>query len=141
MIDGLKLTVSGEELRTLLEQRMDDHLRRADRWKREQARAPEEQTEDELGFVFELGTVFAARRPKSPHDDVIVIECVVEMEADSSQVHATEPPGFLSLDVLLGSGREPNASLFQRDLSTRRITSASTRRPAFTSASESVKAW
>jgi hypothetical protein len=42
MIDGLKLTVSGEELRTLLEQRMDDHLRRADRWKREQARAPEE---------------------------------------------------------------------------------------------------
>jgi hypothetical protein len=47
MIDGLKLTVTGEELRTLLEQRMDDHLRRADRWKREQARAPEEQTEDE----------------------------------------------------------------------------------------------
>ena len=26
---------------------MDDHLRRADRWKRKQARAPEEQTEDE----------------------------------------------------------------------------------------------
>src|SRR5688572_32008270 len=47
MIDGLKLTVTGEELRTLLEQRMDDHLRRADPWKREQARAPEEQTEDE----------------------------------------------------------------------------------------------
>jgi hypothetical protein len=47
MIEGLKLTVTGEELRTLLEQRMDDHLRRADRWKREQARAPEEQTEDE----------------------------------------------------------------------------------------------
>ena len=40
MIDGLKLTVTGKELRTLLEQRMDDHLRRADRWKREQARAP-----------------------------------------------------------------------------------------------------
>jgi hypothetical protein len=47
MIDGLKLTVTGEELRTLLEQRIEDHLRRAERWKHEQARTPEQQTEDE----------------------------------------------------------------------------------------------
>src|SRR5437867_3394269 len=47
MIDGLKLTVTGEEMRRLLEQRMNDHQRRADRWKREEARTPEEQTEDE----------------------------------------------------------------------------------------------
>jgi hypothetical protein len=47
MIDGLKLTVTGEKLRTLLEQRIEDHQQRAERWKREQARTPEEETEDE----------------------------------------------------------------------------------------------
>ena len=47
-IDGLKVTMRGEEVRRLLEQRMHDHQRRADRWKREQARTPEEETEDEL---------------------------------------------------------------------------------------------
>ena len=46
-IDGLKLTTPGEEVRRLLEQRLDDHQRRAQRWKREQARTPEQQTEDE----------------------------------------------------------------------------------------------
>lgn len=46
-IDGLNLTMPGEEVRRLLEQRMDDHQRRADYWKREQARTPEQQTEDE----------------------------------------------------------------------------------------------
>jgi hypothetical protein len=46
-IDGLKLTMPGEEIRRLLEQRMDDHQRRAHRWTREQARTPEQQTEDE----------------------------------------------------------------------------------------------
>jgi hypothetical protein len=47
MIDGLKLTVSGEELRALLERRIEDHRRRAEWWKREHARTPEEQTEEE----------------------------------------------------------------------------------------------
>jgi hypothetical protein len=47
MIQGLKLTVTGEELRTLLQQRIEDHLERARRWKREEARTPEEQTEEE----------------------------------------------------------------------------------------------
>lgn len=46
-IDGLKVTISGHELRTLLEQRIHDHERRAQRWKREQARTSEQQTEDE----------------------------------------------------------------------------------------------
>ena len=46
-IDGLKLTMTGDEVRRLLEQRVDDHRCRADRWKREEARTPEEQTEDE----------------------------------------------------------------------------------------------
>jgi hypothetical protein len=46
-IDGLKLTISGEELRKLLEQRMEEYRRRADWWKREQARTPEQQTEEE----------------------------------------------------------------------------------------------
>jgi hypothetical protein len=46
MIDGLKLTVTGEELRALLQQRIDDHLQRATRWKREQARTSEEQTDE-----------------------------------------------------------------------------------------------
>jgi hypothetical protein len=47
MIEGLKLTITGEELQTLLAQRMEDHERDAARWKREQARTPEEQTVEE----------------------------------------------------------------------------------------------
>jgi hypothetical protein len=46
MIDGLKLTFSGEELRTLLEDRIADHNGCADHWRREQARTPESETED-----------------------------------------------------------------------------------------------
>lgn len=46
MIDGLKLTFSGEELRTLLEDRIADHNGAADHWPREQARTPESETED-----------------------------------------------------------------------------------------------
>ncbi len=47
MIDGLKLTITGEELRALLERRIDTHYRSADHWKREQERTPEQQTDDE----------------------------------------------------------------------------------------------
>src|SRR5262245_23958177 len=47
MIDGLRLTISGEELRRLLDERIEDHERCVARWKREQARTPEEQTEDQ----------------------------------------------------------------------------------------------
>ena len=47
MIDGLKLTVTGDELRTLLDERIADHLRRAERWKRELARTPDQQAEEE----------------------------------------------------------------------------------------------
>ena len=47
MINGLQLTIPGEEIRQLLEQRMEDHRQRADWWKYEQARTPQEQTEDE----------------------------------------------------------------------------------------------
>jgi hypothetical protein len=39
--------MSGAGLRTLLEQRMEEHRRRAARWSREQAQAPEEETDDE----------------------------------------------------------------------------------------------
>lgn len=46
MIEGLKLTFSGEELRTLLEARVGHHERCADRWDRERQRTPEEQSED-----------------------------------------------------------------------------------------------
>ena len=47
MIEGLKLTISGEELRTLVERRIDHHKRSAERWKREQARTPAQATDDE----------------------------------------------------------------------------------------------
>ena len=47
MIEGLMLTIPGEELRRLLQQRIVEHQRRTDCWKREQARAAEEQTDDE----------------------------------------------------------------------------------------------
>jgi hypothetical protein len=45
MIDGLKLTFTGEELRKLLEERMADHGRCAERWRREQSRTKENETE------------------------------------------------------------------------------------------------
>jgi hypothetical protein len=47
MIDGLKLTIPGEEVRRLLERRMENHRQRAHWWTREQARTPEEQTKDQ----------------------------------------------------------------------------------------------
>ena len=47
MINGLQLTIPGEEVRRLLEQRLEDHRQRADWWKREQARTPREQFGDE----------------------------------------------------------------------------------------------
>ena len=46
MIDGLKLTMSGEELRELLAARVAEHRASADRWQREADRTIEEQTEE-----------------------------------------------------------------------------------------------
>ena len=46
MIEGLTLTFSGEELRTLLEQQIARHQDRADWWTSETQRTPEDQTED-----------------------------------------------------------------------------------------------
>ena len=47
MIDGLKLTFSGAELRTVLEAQVERHEQHAERWAREQKRTPEDATEDE----------------------------------------------------------------------------------------------
>jgi len=46
-IDGLRLTIPGEELRGCLEQRIREHQRRAESW-RKQAHADEEHTEEEV---------------------------------------------------------------------------------------------
>ena len=46
MIEGLMLTFSGEELRRLLDARIDHHAACAERWEREKTRTPEDQTED-----------------------------------------------------------------------------------------------
>jgi hypothetical protein len=46
MIQGLQITIGGEELRGLLAERIQQHRRRADHWKTESARVPEEQTEE-----------------------------------------------------------------------------------------------
>src|SRR5262245_41049718 len=46
MIDGLKLTFSGEELRTLLEEGVRRHEEEASRWTRETLRTTEDETED-----------------------------------------------------------------------------------------------
>ncbi len=51
-----------------------------------------------------------------------------------------QPPGLLSPNVFLRNGCEANAAILQRDRSSRRITSASTRRPALMSSSESFRA-
>ena len=48
MIEGLKLTVTGEELANLLERRIESHKRSAARWQHEAGRTPrEEATDDE----------------------------------------------------------------------------------------------
>jgi hypothetical protein len=46
MIDGLKLTLTGEEIRNLIEQRAAEHRTLATHWNGEAARTLEEQTED-----------------------------------------------------------------------------------------------
>lgn len=45
-IDGLKLTLTGKQVQDLLQQRIEAHEGRTEWWKREQARTPEEQTEE-----------------------------------------------------------------------------------------------
>lgn len=47
MIEGLRLTMTGAEVRRLLEERATAHLRRAAHWKREAARTPEEETDED----------------------------------------------------------------------------------------------
>lgn len=47
MVDGLRLTIGGEELRQLLEDRINAHRRHADWWKGERARAGDGQAEDD----------------------------------------------------------------------------------------------
>ena len=46
MIDGLKLTFSGEELRKVLQERIADHGRCAEKWRCELGRTKEDETED-----------------------------------------------------------------------------------------------
>ena len=46
MIDGLRLTIAGEELKRLLDERVDEHRRCAAHWKGELARTPDDQTDD-----------------------------------------------------------------------------------------------
>lgn len=50
MIDGLKLTIAGEEIRKLIDERIGCHKRSIERWRRELARTPEEQTEENPGL-------------------------------------------------------------------------------------------
>ena len=49
MIDGLKLTMTGEELRKRLDQRVKDHERRAAWYKREAKRDPDPNDEEDFG--------------------------------------------------------------------------------------------
>lgn len=46
MIDGLKLTMTGEELCKLLDVRIHEHAERAERWTRESERSVDDQTEE-----------------------------------------------------------------------------------------------
>jgi hypothetical protein len=47
MIEGLKLTMTGVELRARLQERVEVHTHRAEWYKRQAQRTPEEQTDDE----------------------------------------------------------------------------------------------
>ena len=46
MVDGLKLTMTGEELRARVEQRLAEHRARAARWKNEISRTADDATEE-----------------------------------------------------------------------------------------------
>ena len=46
MFDGLKVTVTGEDLRTLIEQRVAEHQRQAARWTDEAGRTQADDTEE-----------------------------------------------------------------------------------------------
>lgn len=50
MIDGLKLTMTGEELRKRLDERVKDHERRAAWYKREAKRDPDPNDEEDFGL-------------------------------------------------------------------------------------------
>ncbi len=55
MIDGLTVTVSGEDLRNLLDVRITHHERCADRWAREKARTTKDENADApLAAIFVL---------------------------------------------------------------------------------------
>ena len=45
MIEGLRLTMTGEEIRKILRERMDHHTRRAELWREDAERSNEERTE------------------------------------------------------------------------------------------------
>ena len=47
MIDGLKITLTGEELQQLLQERAAEHRASVEHWNRERERTVEDQTEDE----------------------------------------------------------------------------------------------
>lgn len=59
--DGLKLTFSGMELHELLDERIESHQSSAAWWRREAARTPEEQSEDEPMLPEEMCRNEAAR--------------------------------------------------------------------------------
>ena len=46
MIEGLRLTMTGEEVRTLIERRAAEHRAKAEHWRGESARTPDDQTPD-----------------------------------------------------------------------------------------------
>lgn len=80
MIDGLKCTMTGEEIRALLDERIGVHERRMEHWKRRQARTPEDQTEDAPFFPDQICENEAER--EEWHIDVLafVREHVVPLE-------------------------------------------------------------
>ena len=46
MIDGLQVTITGQEIRRLLDERIVEHTATAARWERETSRTAEDETED-----------------------------------------------------------------------------------------------
>ena len=65
------------------------------------------------------------------------IECGTERIFEQLPVIAVfQPPSMFQVDLLPGRDRETNTAAGQRDLSSRRTSAASTRRPAATSDSD-----
>lgn len=103
MIDGLKVMVTGDELQTLLAQRMEQHQRCAERWRHQRDRRPEEQTDEQPGLPEHMCAYEAER-----HEWRADILGFIRDHIDASEVYRLGEAD-LAFGELLAEGPAPDA--------------------------------